>query len=118
MNKFAGLSRDWVGGKILFIEGEEYIGKIPPPQILAQSRENFLCVFLSSFVFVAFPNFLVFLTITCSQNLLVDQVLATPQGQLNWISPIATNSPKNWPKVGQSVSSGHPHYQEDLKGAI
>ena len=54
MNKFAGLSRDWVGAKILFMcffgvipyGGEKHINKVPP-KIPGQSREHFLYVFFS-----------------------------------------------------------------------
>ena len=54
INKFAGLSRDWVGAKNLFFVfflrvipygGEKHINKIPP-KILGQSRDNFVYVFI------------------------------------------------------------------------
>ena len=52
INKFAGLSRDWVGAKILFMcffralpyGGEKHINKVPQ-KIPGQSRENFVYVF-------------------------------------------------------------------------
>ena len=59
INKFAGLSRDWVGAKNLFMcflfwvnpyGGEKHID-IFPPEILGQSRENFVYVFFSLCVF-------------------------------------------------------------------
>ena len=54
INKFAGLSRDWVGAKILFMcfvrvvpyGGEKNINKVPP-RIPGQPRESFVYVFLS-----------------------------------------------------------------------
>ena len=60
INKFAGLSRDWAGGKILFmcffgsfLMGEKkHINKIPP-KIPGQPRENFVYVFCSLCVFFA-----------------------------------------------------------------
>ena len=60
INKFAGLSRDWVGAEKLFMcffgsfpMGEKkHINKIPP-QIPGQSRENFVYVFFSLCVFFA-----------------------------------------------------------------
>ena len=63
INKFAGLSRDWVGAKNLFMcffrvipyGGEKHINKIPP-KIPGQSRENFVYVFFSLCVFSP-PNF-------------------------------------------------------------
>ena len=62
INKFAGLSRDWVGPKNLFMcfflviphGGEKHINKIPP-KIPGQSREKFIYVFFSLCVFFA-PN--------------------------------------------------------------
>ena len=58
INKFAGLSRDWVGAKNLFmcffgsfLMGEKkHINKIPP-KIPGQSRETFVYVFCSLCVF-------------------------------------------------------------------
>ena len=58
INKFAGLSRDWAGGRILFMcffrvtpyGDEKHINKIPP-KIPGQSRENFVYVF---FLYVFF----------------------------------------------------------------
>ena len=67
INKFAGLSRDWVGAKKLFmcffgsfLMGEKkHINKIPP-KIPGQSREMFVYVFFSLCVFslpmCAFPR--------------------------------------------------------------
>ena len=61
INKFAGLSRDWVGAKKLFMcffrvipygGGGKRINKIPP-KIPGQSRENFVYVFCSLCVFFA-----------------------------------------------------------------
>ena len=60
INKFAGLSRDWVGAKKLFmcffgsfLMGEKkHINKIPQ-KIPGQSRENVVYVFLSLCVFFA-----------------------------------------------------------------
>ena len=60
INKFAGLSWDWVGAENLFmcffgsfLMGEnKHINKIPP-QIPGQSREIFVYVFLSLCVFFA-----------------------------------------------------------------
>ena len=65
INKFAGLSRDWAGAKILFmcfffgsfLMGEKkHINKIPP-KIPGQSRENFVYVFFL-YVFFSLPTFL------------------------------------------------------------
>ena len=58
INNFAGLSRDWVGAKKLFMcffrvipyGGEKHINKIPP-KIPGLSRENFVYVFFSLCVF-------------------------------------------------------------------
>ena len=57
INSFAGLSRDWVGGKIFFMcfwvipyGGEKHINKIPT-RIPGQSCENSVYEFFSSFVF-------------------------------------------------------------------
>ena len=59
INKFPGLSRDWVGAKILFVcffsghslwGRKKHINKIPP-KIPGQSRENFVYVFSSLCVF-------------------------------------------------------------------
>ena len=62
INKFAGLSRDWLGAKNLFmcffgsfLMGEKkHINKIPP-KIPGQSRENYVYVFFS-FFFFSFPS--------------------------------------------------------------
>ena len=69
INKFAGLSRDWVGAENLFmfffsfgsfLMGEKkHINKITP-QIPGQSRENFVYVFCSLCVFFAPYNDLSF----------------------------------------------------------
>ena len=61
INKFAGLSRDWVGAKILFMcvcvfffpfGGEKHINKVPP-KIPGQFRENFVYVFFLHVFFFA-----------------------------------------------------------------
>ena len=58
INKFAGLSRDWADGKILFMcffSGPSLWGrkthKQNPPKIQGQSREKFVYVFFSLCVF-------------------------------------------------------------------
>ena len=63
INKFAGLSRDWAGGKILFMcffrvipYGGEKTHKQNSPKIPAQSRENIVYVFFSLCVFFRCPN--------------------------------------------------------------
>ena len=68
INKFAGLSRDWAGGKILFmcflfffgsfLMGEKKTHKQNCPQIPGQSRETFVYVFFSLCVFFAPHTFL------------------------------------------------------------
>ena len=63
INKFAGLSRVWVGGKNLFMcffwvtpyGGEKHINKISPPKIPGQSREMFICGFCL-YVFFSLPG--------------------------------------------------------------
>ena len=63
INKFAGLSWDWVGAKILFVcffgsflMGEKkHINKITP-KIPGQSREDFVYVFLCLCVFFRSPQ--------------------------------------------------------------
>ena len=63
INKFAGLSRDWAGGKILFMcffgsflmGRKKQINKIPP-KIPGQSRENMVYVFCSLCVFFRSPQ--------------------------------------------------------------
>ena len=62
INKFAGLSRDWVGAKKLFMcffrvipYGGEKTHKQNSPKIPGQSRENFVYVFCSLCVFFSFP---------------------------------------------------------------
>ena len=63
INKFAGLSRDWVGANNLFmcfsfgpfLMGEKkHINKIPP-KIPGQARDNFVYVFFSLCVFFRSP---------------------------------------------------------------
>ena len=68
INKFVGLSRDWVGAKNLFMcffvrvipsGGDKTHINIIPPQIPGQSREYCVYVFFSSCVF-SFPNYILF----------------------------------------------------------
>ena len=62
ISKFARLSRDWVGGKNLFMcflrvipyGGRKLINKIPP-KIPGQSREHFVYVFFL-YLFFSLPN--------------------------------------------------------------
>ena len=62
INKFAGLSRDWVGAKKLFMcffrvipyGREKHTNKVPP-QIPGQSRETFVYVFFSLCAFFSLP---------------------------------------------------------------